>query len=154
MTDEAPKEIWLTGFTKDQYGARLGHGTVSDLDHKDNPDYPKYLRADHALALVAEAYEVAATEMDRNAAYWSENCNDAERVIWDGEAKAIRALTPADAQAAREALIAETRRKALEEAAGIVRALAPTIEHDSTQDDRMHESILERAARHIERAVE
>ena len=53
MTD-APERIWLTSFTKDQYGARLGRGTVSDLDHNPNPDYPEYSRADiHAEAIEA-----------------------------------------------------------------------------------------------------
>jgi hypothetical protein len=42
--NSAPERIWLTGFAKDQYGARLGRGTVSDLDH--GVEYPEYVRAD------------------------------------------------------------------------------------------------------------
>lgn len=45
-THEAPERIWLINFVKDGYGARLGRGTISDLDHSPNPDYPEYVRAD------------------------------------------------------------------------------------------------------------
>ena len=41
---ELPERIWLTNFVKDQYGARLGRGAVSDLDH--GSEYPEYRRAD------------------------------------------------------------------------------------------------------------
>jgi hypothetical protein len=49
-TDNArgPERIWLTSFLKEEYGARLGRGTISDLDHGPNPDYPGYIRADLA----------------------------------------------------------------------------------------------------------
>ena len=49
-TDNArgPERIWLTNFVKEEYGARLGRGTISDLDHGPNPDYPEYIRADLA----------------------------------------------------------------------------------------------------------
>ena len=50
---EAPERIWLTGFVKDEYGARLGRGTISDLDHGQNPDYPEYVRADRIKELEA-----------------------------------------------------------------------------------------------------
>ena len=43
MTD-APETIWLTHFLKDNYGAKLGRGTISDLDH--GTEYPAYRRAD------------------------------------------------------------------------------------------------------------
>jgi hypothetical protein len=51
---EAPERIWLTGFVKDEYGARLGRGTISDLDHGQNPDYPEYVRADRIEELEAK----------------------------------------------------------------------------------------------------
>ena len=51
---EAPERIWLTGFVKDEYGARLGRGTISDLDHGQNPDYPEYVRADRIKELELE----------------------------------------------------------------------------------------------------
>ena len=47
-TNNAPERIWLTNFVKEGYGARLGRGTISDLDHGPNPDYPEYIRADLA----------------------------------------------------------------------------------------------------------
>ena len=51
---ELPERIWLTGFVKDEYGARLGRGTISDLDHGQNPDYPEYVRADRIEELEAK----------------------------------------------------------------------------------------------------
>ena len=53
---DAPETIWLTNFVKDQCGARLGKGTISDLEH--GPDYPKYRRAkaaEQALAAMKRA---------------------------------------------------------------------------------------------------
>ena len=64
---KAPERIWLTGFHKDQYGARLGRGTISDLDHSPNPDYPEYIRHDLHLSLVAAAYEDARDKALREA---------------------------------------------------------------------------------------
>lgn len=49
---KAPERIWLTGFVKDEYGAKLGRGTISDLDHGANPDYPEYTRSDIVDALL------------------------------------------------------------------------------------------------------
>lgn len=57
---DAPERIWLTGYVKDQYGARLGRGTISDLDHSPNPDYPEYVRADRIEQLVATCEELEA----------------------------------------------------------------------------------------------
>ena len=66
MTD-APERFWLTNFTKDQYGARLGRGTVSDLDHNQNPDYPEYIRKDLSTydAGFAEGIKAAKKEYRR-----------------------------------------------------------------------------------------
>lgn len=99
MTD-APERIWLTSFTKDQYGARLGRGTVSDLDHNPNPDYPEYSRADiHAEVIeaaeqrgYARALEAAATEMDTAAHIMSHHGSVTEVKCYQNAAKAIRAL--------------------------------------------------------------
>lgn len=66
---EAPERIWLTSFVKDQYGARLGHGTISDLDHSSNPDYPEYTRTDtipDPAAIWREAMEAALEEVNRH----------------------------------------------------------------------------------------
>ena len=41
----------------------------------------------------AEALEAAALITDEEATYWARNCNDAERVIWEGKSAAIRALS-------------------------------------------------------------
>jgi len=41
---DAPETIWLTHFLKDNCGAKLGRGTISDLDH--GTEYPAYRRAD------------------------------------------------------------------------------------------------------------
>ena len=60
MMSEAPERIWLIRFVKDEYGARLGRGDVSDLDHSPNPDYPEYIRADLVEAAVKRALEGAA----------------------------------------------------------------------------------------------
>ena len=85
---EAPERIWLTGFVKDEYGARLGRGTVSDLDHSPNPDYPEYIRADLVEAAVKRALEGAAECCDVAA---QDGIGDMIRAKGDE----IRALNPA-----------------------------------------------------------
>jgi hypothetical protein len=40
---DAPETIWLTNFLRTGYGAKLGRGVISDLDH--GHEYPKYRRA-------------------------------------------------------------------------------------------------------------
>ena len=54
----APERIWLTNFHKDEYGAKLGRGVISDLDHGDNPDYPEYIRADLAHHIDTQDAEI------------------------------------------------------------------------------------------------
>lgn len=54
-----PERIWLTSFVKEEYGARLGRGQVSDLDHSPNPDYPEYIRADLMEELLVAAVDPA-----------------------------------------------------------------------------------------------
>jgi hypothetical protein len=44
--NDAPETIWLTGFYKEEYGGRIGRGTVTDLDHSSSPEYPAYRRDD------------------------------------------------------------------------------------------------------------
>ena len=63
-THEAPERIWLTNFVKDGYGARLGRGTISDLDHSPNPDYPEYVRIDLVEAAEQQGY-ASAMEAER-----------------------------------------------------------------------------------------
>jgi len=78
---EAPERIWLTGFVKDEYGARLGRGTVSDLDHSPNPDYPEYIHEDahrdQIEAAVKRALEGAADACGKPNGPWrvsAHNC--------------------------------------------------------------------------------
>jgi hypothetical protein len=92
-TIEAPKRFWA-----------------------ENWDGTEYVRADNVVsrdeaeAMVAAAYERCAQERDAEARYWSENCNDDERVFHEMHAKNLRALTPADARTALDAMV----RKAVE----------------------------------------
>jgi hypothetical protein len=67
---DAPDRIWLTGFIKDNYGSRLGRGTVSDLDHSPNPDYPEYIRADLHRAEVDAAVKRAIAEATETVNEW------------------------------------------------------------------------------------
>jgi hypothetical protein len=87
---EAPERIWLTGFIKDEYGARLGRGTISDLDHGQNPDYPEYVRADRIEELEAENenLKVNLTHLRQTCQRAWDKC-DGERVKL---AKAVEAL--------------------------------------------------------------
>jgi hypothetical protein len=87
---EAPERIWLTGFIKDEYGARLGRGTISDLDHGQNPDYPEYVRADRIEELEAENENLKAnlTHLRQTCQRAWDKC-DGERVKL---AKAVEAL--------------------------------------------------------------
>lgn len=72
------------------------------------------IRADAALALVAEVYEVAAASLeDRGSDGWAENVMAEYASV---NAEAIRALTPSDALAAREARDKRVRDGALREA--------------------------------------
>ena len=107
MTNDtkAPERIWLTGFHKDQYGARLGRGSVSDLDHSPNPDYPEYIRHDLHLSLVAAAYEDMAKRHEVEAKFQADSGNTDRYLIYKQISKYTRTLTPADAQAALEARV-------------------------------------------------
>jgi hypothetical protein len=142
MTNEAPHMIGLIS-------DGLGNWALATIDEADFSI--RYTLTTHALAMVAAAYQDASRV---DIGFGGGISGDYYHYTFKQVSKSIRARTPDDAQAALDALLRAERVKALREAAEIVRSLAPRIEHDSTQDDRMHESILERAARHIERAVE
>ena len=117
MTNDtkAPERIWLTGFHKDQYGARLGRGSVSDLDHSPNPDYPEYIRHDLHLSLVAAAYEDMAKRHEVEAKFHADIGNTDRYLIYKQICKYSRTLTPDDAQAALEARDKQIREKAMRE---------------------------------------
>lgn len=82
----------------------------------------EYIRADHARALVAEAYEVPAKNIELT-------CDGLISMGYDAFSNrvrelvpSIRALTPADAQSARAARDAEVREQALRDALEAVSA--------------------------------
>jgi hypothetical protein len=87
---EAPERIWLTGFVKDEYGARLGRGTISDLDHGQNPDYPEYVRADRIkeLELEVETWKSRAIHQNEVAGRLEAKLSESEALL----AKAMEAL--------------------------------------------------------------
>lgn len=96
---EAPERIWLTSFIKDEYGARLGRGTISDLDHGQNPDYPEYVRADRIEELEADnerletEAKLQAEEIDktrRRADKWQSMVLDCGEYLKPGETPAER----------------------------------------------------------------
>jgi len=146
MTNDtkAPERIWLTGFHKDQYGARLGRGSVSDLDHSPNPDYPEYIRHDLHLSLVAAAYEDMAKRHEVEAKFQADIGNTDRYLIYKQISKYTRTLTPADAEAALEARDKRIRKEAytqgVKEAARLFREHGDTdvvlalIEKDKTDD--------------------
>jgi len=125
MTNDtkAPERIWLTGFHKDQYGARLGRGTISDLDHSPNPDYPEYIRHDLHLSFVAAAYEDAiakiAARLRVHAETYLETGDKRAALYWHHAADIAKTATHsrADAKAALEARDKQIRDKALKEVA-------------------------------------
>jgi hypothetical protein len=105
MTSEAPERIWAQDADPKECDY-IGGGWWDDaLDGTQCPHTIEYIRADHALALVAEAYEGAA---------------EIYEVTFDSLARLIRALTPADALAAREARDRKVREEALREAAATI----------------------------------
>ena len=105
---DAPERIWLQDdgeWCEDSFLS----GEISWCDCSVNEHDTEYLRRDLSLAHVAAKLEKAAAIMDQEAAYWSDLCNDDERVSWEQKAKKIRALIPTDAQAALDAVRAEER---------------------------------------------
>lgn len=141
MTSEAPKEMTTMTDTSQESVERFSpyavDGGCDAYGQMEQDDFGDWVRFEDYTALSARLAEA-----------------QMQLLAHLGQAHDAITRTPDDAQAALDALLRAERVKALREAAEIVRGLAPKIEHDSTQDDRMHESILERAARHIERAVE
>lgn len=104
MTD-APDRIWLTNFVKDQYGARLGSGTVSDLDHGDNPDYPEYVRADLFEEMISEIDELNAEILRTGARVWRTVSNFA------GDGRSVEDLVKVARQCAEALESADPQRK-------------------------------------------
>lgn len=97
MTD-APEKIWL----KWEPGKAVTQGPLTE-----HPDYTAYTRTDVALAMVAAALR--------------ENCVNCCGTGEDVRGDKCDCLTPADAQAALEAVKREARNEALREAAEVLR---------------------------------
>jgi hypothetical protein len=115
MTD-APEAKWLTP----NGGLPTGNGwTKSQL--------VEWTRTDHSQALIAAAerrgMERAACEMELAAHIMSHRGLATELETYQRAARAIRALTPADAQAAYDKAIADAERRGMERAAEIARAI-------------------------------
>ena len=125
----APEKIWI----EDEFGE--GHEDqwqYGSWDCRNAYDYVhEYIRADIADARVAAAYEAAAQEVDcgckcRDAVLAAETKVDrwyacAQSTCAAMSARDVRALTPADAKAALEAVRREARAEALREAADLAR---------------------------------
>jgi hypothetical protein len=102
---DAPETIWAL------YTPEVGFIVASDepIDVA-----VQYTRADHSQALIAAAYEAAGEHLN-----WQWYPDEVAGAVRDG-AKAILQLTPADAQAALDKLIADAERRGMERAAQIV----------------------------------
>ena len=141
MSKQAPERIWVDADdlpeTFDAFDCPVRHvGGVAQY----------HVATDLSQALVAAKLHEAA-EACEGVAYSGKypGLEDVRELECLRCRDAVLALIDTDHQAALDAVRAEER----ERCAAICRDLAPRIEWDSTQDDRMHESILERAARHI-----
>jgi hypothetical protein len=81
-----------------------------------------YTRTDHSQALIAAAYEAAAKVCEAPIECGCSACNgrhDEARISLDFAGENVRALTPADAKAALDKLIADAERRGMERAAVI-----------------------------------
>lgn len=149
MTSEAPKEIWI----EDEFGE--GHEdqwSYGSWDCRNVDGYvTSYTLTTHALAMVAAAYEDAANTCAENT--WRHEGSDAysrglDRGALDqacSDAAAIRARTPADAQAALDALLREEREAGrldgLREAAHVAYVTCAETRH-VTLGAKAHDAIL------------
>jgi hypothetical protein len=106
MTDASrtPDRIWAWRFHQSAQNYALTGGWHDQPDDGDN----EYIREDISLAREAAAYEAAANEVDCGQCGGTcanhSNCHSKDAAI-------IRALTPADAQAALDRLIAEAEER-------------------------------------------
>jgi hypothetical protein len=121
---KAPERIWLTTFVKDEHGAKLGRGTVGDLNHWPNPDYPEYVQIDHALALVAAERKACAKMLNKYAGEKGSTKTPQGRTA-NFYARKIRARSDDDAQTALERVKQEVRNEALREVYQNLRTYAP-----------------------------
>jgi hypothetical protein len=87
-------------------------------------------RTDHSQALIAAAYEAAVS-----AAYTGDDWHDRDIE------PSIRELTPADAQAALDKLIADAERRGMERAAGIAR-YAGAVQHPADGSYSHHDPVM------------
>jgi len=112
MTNEkAPERIWAWHI-RTQDGHWIGKNAVQDTK-PNHPDAVEYIRHDHALALVAEAYGAAATRINKLSHTATATGNFTQASALANEAESILALIPADALAAREARDKRIREEAV-----------------------------------------
>jgi hypothetical protein len=102
MTD-APETIWA---------AQHPYGTIEAVD-TECLGTTKYTRTDHSQALIAAAYEAAGKYLNEQSKGYPDN------IKWcvQDDATAVLDLTPANAQAALDKLIADAERRGMERAA-------------------------------------
>ena len=148
----APEKIWI----EDEFGE--GHEDqwqYGSWDCRNAYDYVhEYIRADIADARVAAAYEAAAQEVDcgckcRDAVLAAETKVDrwyacAQSTCAAMSARDIRALTPADAKAALEAVRREERQFGIPVAAALAAAIS-LLERGGKQaaaSDKMFDQML------------
>jgi len=90
---------------------------------------------DHALALVAAAYEDAAQHHDYHATQYTRISSNPDAAAHAEHAKQIRARTNDDAQAALERVKQEARNEALREAAEAARSWYHNLGKGTPQDE-------------------
>jgi len=112
MTQKAPERIWAA-YTDQVYEGKRGI-TISD---EAAPGHIEFIPNDHALALVASAYEDAAQHHDYHVAQYTRIGSKPDAAAHAEHAKQIRARTDDDAQAALERVERDARNEALREAA-------------------------------------
>ena len=93
-------------------------------------------RTDHSQALIAAAYEAAAKVCEAPIECGCSACNgrhDEARISLDFAGENVRALTPANAQAALDKLIADAERRGMERAAEMVTSYEVDVAKWNTQ---------------------
>jgi hypothetical protein len=124
---DAPETIWAL------YAPEVGEDHPQcTIVAGDEPIYGamQYTRTDHSQALIAAAYEAAVS-----AAYTGDDWPDRDIE------PSIRELTPADAQAALDKLIADAERRGMERAAGIAR-YAGAVQHPADGSYSHHDPVM------------
>jgi hypothetical protein len=105
---DAPETIWAMAGMAGKWSDAHATNNKPVTNTLTAPFVFKYTRTDHSQALIAAAYEAAVS-----AAYTGDDWHDRDIE------PSIRELTPADAQAALDKLIADAERRGMERAAKI-----------------------------------